>query len=478
MLNTAAAQAAGTTIAEFGSQTITLASLAAALGLKSTAAANPGTPTGGAIAVGPGLTGGGLLAGGIVTIGLAGPFPAMLPEDGAEGEMGFPGPPGLSTPGVRGPSGLSGPPGEDASEPDVWMIPGSPGVGTPGARGLTGPLGPPGEDASEPDVWMIPGPPGASGASGAGGSTGGGSSGSYFLLDVPDPDDPLSYQLPFQTNPVFSSLTVNGGSTLTTPSNNQLNVNALTGGQFSTINFQTAGATRAQAYWDSVNNRTTFTSWSTASAVVQGILQFSNHTCAGASGSPVEVGIGAGPTFVNAVDSLFCVGNTRAALRVDFSGYGYNYFDAAVNYFRTAAGTAVAMTDGNGMHAVKYNNATGTSQYLQMAADSGQAFGSCVVAGTGPSGYTGIAMSGTNLSTLMTDGSNLTGIYHQNASQWLFYEAKTSGYTLFTYPLTTSTGAPYMKSNVSGAPAQGGVVTAQSGGTPSGGNSGDVCFVY
>lgn len=133
------ATAAGTTIAELGAKTITLAQLAALLGILPAAGSQTGTiaPGGGAgapasIVVGPGLTGGGSLLG-AVPLGLSAPIPAFV-FGGADGEEGSPGPPGIN--GIIGRDGVQGAAiymsAEDGE--DGWpAIPGSPGP--PGAGG-------------------------------------------------------------------------------------------------------------------------------------------------------------------------------------------------------------------------------------------------------------------------------------------------------------------------------------------------------
>jgi hypothetical protein len=107
VISTGQGQAVGTTIAEYGSGTITLAQLRAALGVP-----QPGsTPSGGggggaqvsaAIAPGPGLGGGGPVIG-AVPLYLTAP-PAMIFEEHVEDHIPVPGPRGV--PGPQGPPGM------------------------------------------------------------------------------------------------------------------------------------------------------------------------------------------------------------------------------------------------------------------------------------------------------------------------------------------------------------------------------------
>ena len=134
--------AVGTTIAEIGSNTVTLAQLAQLLG--NTQSPSSGTIGGGggganaALVPGPGLTGGGPLLG-AVPLRLIAPSPVFIFGDSAEGDQGIPG-----SPGVNGIIGINGLPGasvyftaEDGE--DGWpAIPGD-----QGPQGLTGGAGPP-----------------------------------------------------------------------------------------------------------------------------------------------------------------------------------------------------------------------------------------------------------------------------------------------------------------------------------------------
>lgn len=166
--------AVGTTIAEFGSNTVTLAQLAAALGtlVEPDTGLIGGAAATASIALGPGLSGGGPVLGS-VPIRLSAPIPFMFGDDGGGGD-GDPGPPGL--PGATGAPGVSNIPG-----PAVFMlandgedgrdaIPGNPGApGAAGAMGIQGPIGPAvfflAEDGADGDT--IPGPQGPPGTGGS-----------------------------------------------------------------------------------------------------------------------------------------------------------------------------------------------------------------------------------------------------------------------------------------------------------------------
>lgn len=145
----------GTTIAELGSDTVSLATLAALITqLQSqqvnTGGGNIGDGTEATLVVGPGLSGGGPMLG-AVPLRLTAPIPAFIWDDGGGGD-GDPGPPGM--PGIRGVNGVTG--GIGPAGPAIFMAgdsgedgdlgaPGAPGVpGAPGTPGIAGPTGPAG----------------------------------------------------------------------------------------------------------------------------------------------------------------------------------------------------------------------------------------------------------------------------------------------------------------------------------------------
>lgn len=159
----------GTTIAEYGSGTVTLTQLKAALGL-TPAPAKPNTQSNNpiaSIAAGPGLSGGGPLVGN-VPIDLVAPIPAFIFDDGGGGGDGDPGPPGQ-----QGRDGIAGPAGPTASWYPEDGADGQDAIpGPKGVDGGTGPVGPMGpavylEAMDGEDGFMgIPGAPGASGVQG------------------------------------------------------------------------------------------------------------------------------------------------------------------------------------------------------------------------------------------------------------------------------------------------------------------------
>jgi len=126
--------AVGTTIAELGSNTVTLAQLAALIAAvtppANTGGGNIGTGKEASIALGPGLSGGGTLIGN-VPIRLVAP-PAFIAEDGVDGDPGMQG--------IQGPRGLQGLPGatwfaEDGADGDQGI------QGIQGLQGIQGPAG-------------------------------------------------------------------------------------------------------------------------------------------------------------------------------------------------------------------------------------------------------------------------------------------------------------------------------------------------
>jgi hypothetical protein len=143
------------------------------------------------IIAGPGLTGGGTMGGGSLTIGL-GPqqvSPVFIPEDPEDNSYVIPGPPGAA--GRAGRQGVPGAQGEDGE--DGYTIPGPPGVaGTTGAAGAMGGQGYPGAQGDDgEDGYTIPGPQGPPGPTGPAGS---GGSGSTVFLPQDDPED--AYVIP------------------------------------------------------------------------------------------------------------------------------------------------------------------------------------------------------------------------------------------------------------------------------------------
>ena len=196
--------ASGTTIAEFGNNTITLEQLAAAILnlLTNTNSIVTGQQNAGVLVPGPGLAGGGVLTGN-VPIRLTAPISPYSLEDGSVDNDA-----GIIIPGPVGPRGPQGIPGQflmpdDGADGD-WGPPGAAGaVGATGATGATGPSGSGSggmslyipyslEDGSvDNDAgYFVPGPIGPQGATGATGAAGSGSaSGGTSGLQIWIPDD-------------------------------------------------------------------------------------------------------------------------------------------------------------------------------------------------------------------------------------------------------------------------------------------------
>lgn len=172
--------AVGTTIAEVGSGTITLAQLSAAITnvqqqQQNTGGGNIGDGTEAVLKVGPGLSGGGPMLG-TVLLNLTAPIPWGL-DDGGGGGDGDSGPPGQS--GKAGANGATG--GVGPAGPAIFMaaedgqdgqdaIPGNRGAN--GANGATGGLGPIGPavfflaDDGDEGPMGNPGPAGVPGTAG------------------------------------------------------------------------------------------------------------------------------------------------------------------------------------------------------------------------------------------------------------------------------------------------------------------------
>lgn len=238
----------GTTIAELGAGTITLAQLAAIITqIQAQQSNNGGGNIGGGdtafLTPGPGLSGGGPLLGN-VGIRLTAPIPWGL-DDGGGGGDGDPGPPGVAgkagAAGTQGPQGvatfLEAEPGEDG----LWAIPGPQGLaGTAGTNGTQGPAGPAvflEAEAGEDGLWAIPGPQGLTGATGAtgpqgpsGSGSGGGGAGMMLIPEEAWPDEEIFRSVPSGVGPlaVNGLLTVNGQQL--TLSGNQTNVTTLSFG--------------------------------------------------------------------------------------------------------------------------------------------------------------------------------------------------------------------------------------------------------
>jgi hypothetical protein len=174
----------GTTIAELGANTVTLAQLAALITQiqkqqVNTGGGNVGDGTEAVLIPGPGLSGGGPMLGS-VPIRLTAPIPFGLDDGGGSGDDGPPGPSGAA--GATGAQGPQGPAvfflADDGDTGDLGP-PGPPGptggAGPAGSTGLTGaqgPLGPAVYLDAEAGADGDPGAPGPPGAAGAAGATG------------------------------------------------------------------------------------------------------------------------------------------------------------------------------------------------------------------------------------------------------------------------------------------------------------------
>jgi hypothetical protein len=198
----------GTTIAELGAQTISLAQLALIL---TNIQSNQNNTGGGNI--GPhGLPG---------ARGLPGMY--WQAEDGADGEQGPPGLPGKAgvagaagAAGAGGAPGMDGEPGADgdigppgvAGQQGIQGVPGVPGAGLPGAGGPA--LYFTAEDGQDGDPGAPgqPGTPGAAGSAGAAGAPGGVGPMSTVMMVPQDDnqDDGMMHYVPDVVGP----LTVNG----------------------------------------------------------------------------------------------------------------------------------------------------------------------------------------------------------------------------------------------------------------------------
>lgn len=216
----------GTTIAEFGDHTVTLAQLAYAIsGLLPVDTGLIGGGSTATITVGPGLSGGGPVLGN-VPIRLTAPVGVHLQfaEDGEQGDRGPPGRQGDAGPRglpiamypedpeeplfIPGPPGLQGVPGVAGSGQTVVIYPEDPEEplfipGQQGLQGLQGPAGAAGTGGGQTVViypedpeesLFIPGPPGVQGPAGPAGTGGsGGSGGNAWMafLDDAQAEDPL-----------------------------------------------------------------------------------------------------------------------------------------------------------------------------------------------------------------------------------------------------------------------------------------------
>ena len=185
----------GTTIAEVGSNTITLAQLAQIITqIQSQQQNNGGGNVGGgaeaSIILGPGLSGGGVLAGN-VPIRLTAPIPWGIEDGGIDGD---PGPPGAAGPqGVMGSQGPQGIPGTSGTGSGSGLVVWVPEENWPDDIGIPGPTGP-------------AGPQGVMGSQGPAGTGSGGGAGTMAFWV---PDDAITDEEIFKGIP-SGPFTVNG----------------------------------------------------------------------------------------------------------------------------------------------------------------------------------------------------------------------------------------------------------------------------
>ena len=223
----------GTTIAEVGSNTITLAQLAQIITqIQSQQQNNGGGNVGGgaeaSIVLGPGLSGGGVLVGN-VPIRLTAPIPWGIEDGGIDGD---PGPPGAAGPqGVMGSQGPQGIPGTSGTGSGSGLVVWVPEENWPDDIGIPGPTGPAGAV-------------GATGAQGpAGTGTGGGAGTMAFWVPEENwPDDPIVAFNPNILGPgtikVAGTLTTISGMTYLTPgAGNTVTTLSFSGGVLGTISY-------------------------------------------------------------------------------------------------------------------------------------------------------------------------------------------------------------------------------------------------
>jgi hypothetical protein len=161
----------GTTIAEIGDNTVTLAQLKVLLGVSTTSSGSGGGGLSASLTPGPGLAGGGPLIG-AVGIRDINPLP-LLADDYVDPNAYI----SVALPGMQGKLGAPGPmslipmDGNDGQDGFLLISPPSTGSGGTGPQGPPGAAGPPGLEG-EPGESGDAGPPGPVGAAGAAGATG------------------------------------------------------------------------------------------------------------------------------------------------------------------------------------------------------------------------------------------------------------------------------------------------------------------
>lgn len=140
--------------------------------------------------------------------------------------------------------------------------------------------------------------------------------------------------------------------------------------------------------------------------------------------------------------------------------------------FLRATGTIAGdglITAGSDVYATGgFRYASDTSFYFYNT--SGFSYGSWRVGGA-RNGYIGVVLDDGIRATFMSNGTSF-GVYSQNAGYWAWLETGASFRT--THPVQDSNGAAYLRHTQYGSAA----ITVQSGGSPSGGTSGDIFFIY
>jgi hypothetical protein len=120
-------------------------------------------------------------------------------------------------------------------------------------------------------------------------------------------------------------------------------------------------------------------------------------------------------------------------------------------------------------------NVAGTKQ-LNLNSLAGLSHGTAYLTGASGSGYHGLAIfDGGVHPTLMGNGST-AGVYNQGHGSWMIYVSD-STYVRSQYKLIDTGGQPYWR-YTNNSTSTGGLVTIQSGGSPSGGTDGDVFLIY
>lgn len=245
------------------------------------------------------------------------------------------------------------------------------------------------------------------------------------------------------------------------------------------------------------------------------------------TGSGTPVGLAIGSSAVSGLDALLKAEDTSSSFRINYNATGDNYLDGAITHFRSRSGTEVMDVNSGSGYKVTISNTSDSQLQLNAAGgqfatigfaetgtdktqmywdntaqtfnintighawditdgttsvknffSSAQTYGTISLTG-GNNAYTGVQLSVTMAgvgSPVFMSNTSQCGVFLSN-SRWIFYEDG-SNFRVTKPIVEDGSGQPYMRSHVTSATAGGGVVTAQSGGTPTGGNDGDICFVF